>query len=98
MENVLLIIALALSVSAILYAFVLYRTVMKAPVGSDKVAEISGYIKEGAKAFLRSEYKVIYTYSTLGKYLRKAIPHLYSEFDLILAKYLFFRSTVVYLI
>jgi len=69
MENVLLIIALALSVSAILYAFVLYRTVMKAPVGSDKVAEISGYIKEGANAFLKREYTIIVIFVLIAFFL-----------------------------
>jgi len=59
MENVLLIIALVLSVTAIVYAFYLYKQVLKAPVGSEKVAEISGYIKEGAAAFLKREYTVI---------------------------------------
>jgi len=55
----LLYVALMLSVVAIIYAFYLYRMVLKNPVGSDKVAEISGYIKEGASAFLRREYRVI---------------------------------------
>ncbi len=52
-------IALGLSLLAILYAFYLYRQVLKEPVGSKEVEEISGYIKEGASAFLRQEYKVI---------------------------------------
>ena len=51
--------ALFLSIVAIVYAFYLYRQVLKNPVGSDKVAEISGYIKEGANAFLKREYTVI---------------------------------------
>lgn len=55
----LLYIALGLSLSALVYAFYLYKQVMKAPVGSDRVAEISGFIKEGATAFLKKEYFVI---------------------------------------
>ncbi len=52
-------VALGLSLLAILYAFYLYRQVIKEPVGSERVAEISGYIKEGAAAFLKQEYTVI---------------------------------------
>ncbi len=58
MEN-LLYVTVALSLSAIFYAFFLYKQVIKAPMGSDKVVEISGYIKEGANAFLKKEYTVI---------------------------------------
>jgi K(+)-stimulated pyrophosphate-energized sodium pump len=57
--NFFLYIALGLSLSALLYAYYLYKQVLKAPVGSDRVAEISGYIKEGANAFLKKEYFVI---------------------------------------
>ena len=52
-------VSLFLSIGAILYAFVQYRQVLAAPVGNERVAEISGYIKEGATAFLKSEYTVI---------------------------------------
>ncbi|MCK5761384.1 MAG: sodium/proton-translocating pyrophosphatase, partial [Candidatus Izimaplasma sp.] len=52
-------VSLFLSIGAIAYAFVLYKQVLKAPVGSERVAEISGYIKEGANAFLKREYTVI---------------------------------------
>jgi len=52
-------IAFGLSLSALFYAFYLYKQVLKAPVGSERVAEISGFIKEGANAFLKKEYFVI---------------------------------------
>lgn len=55
-------IALVLSLGALGYAFIQYMQVMKAPVGSDAVREISGYIKEGANAFLKREYLVIIIY------------------------------------
>jgi len=57
--NFFIYIALGISLSALLYAFYLYKQVMKSPVGSDKVSEISGFIKEGAIAFLKKEYFVI---------------------------------------
>ncbi len=55
-------VSLFLSLAAILYAFLQYRSVLKAPVGNERVAEISGYIKEGATAFLKKEYTVIIIY------------------------------------
>jgi len=58
MEN-LLYVTMILSISALFYAYYLYRQVIKAPQGSERVIEISGYIKEGAIAFLRREYTVI---------------------------------------
>ena len=57
-----LIIGFIISLGALGYAFYLYRAVLALDEGDDKVREISSYIKEGAKAFLKSEYKVIYTY------------------------------------
>jgi K(+)-stimulated pyrophosphate-energized sodium pump len=51
--------ALLLSISALFYAFYQYMQVQKAPMGSARVVEISGFIKEGATAFLKKEYKVI---------------------------------------
>ena len=58
MEN-LLYVTMILSISALFYAYYLYRQVIKAPQGSERVIEISGYIKEGATAFLKREYTVI---------------------------------------
>ncbi len=52
-------VTIVLAVIAIFYAIYLYRQVLKAPVGSELVAQISGYIKEGAAAFLKREYRVI---------------------------------------
>jgi K(+)-stimulated pyrophosphate-energized sodium pump len=57
-----LIIGFVISLGALVYAFYLYRKVLSFDQGDDKIKEISSYIKEGASAFLRSEYKVIYTF------------------------------------
>ncbi len=57
-----LIIGFVISLGALAYAFYLYRKVLSFDQGDDKIKEISSYIKEGAAAFLRSEYKVIYTF------------------------------------
>jgi len=41
------------------YAFMRARWVTKQPVGTDKMAEIAQAISEGARAFLRREYRVL---------------------------------------
>ena len=51
-----------IALCALGYAFYLFKKVVSFDEGDDKVKEISSYIKEGAQAFLRSEYKVIYAY------------------------------------
>ncbi|XFA98899.1 sodium-translocating pyrophosphatase [Candidatus Izemoplasma sp. B36] len=55
----LLYIACGLSLLAIIYAFLLYKNVMKAPAGEEKVQKISKFIKEGANAFMKKEYTII---------------------------------------
>ncbi len=57
--NYLLYIALGLSLIAILYAFILYRQMKKNPMGDEKVKTISGFIKQGANAFIKKEYTII---------------------------------------
>ncbi len=64
--GVYLIIGFIISISALVYAYYLYRKVLEYDEGEERVREISSYIKEGAKAFLRSEYKVIYTYIVIA--------------------------------
>ena len=44
-------------VIALLFAWWKARTVERADVGTERMAEISGYIREGAMAFLFEEYK-----------------------------------------
>ena len=66
MEAIYLIIGIVIALSALGYAFYLYRKVLSFDEGEDRVKEISSYIKDGAKAFLRSEYKVIYTYIVIA--------------------------------
>jgi len=61
-----LIIGFVIALGALGYAFYLYRRVLSYSEGDERTREISSYIKEGAKAFLRSEYKVIYTYIAIA--------------------------------
>ncbi len=44
---------------ALLFAFVLANRVSSAPVGTDRMKEISDAIAEGARAFLTTEYKIL---------------------------------------
>lgn len=62
----LLYIALGLSFLAIVYAFFLYRKMMQASPGEEKVREISGFIKEGANAFIKKEYTIIVIYTIVA--------------------------------
>lgn len=51
--------AIAVGAIGLLYAFILYSRINKAPKGTEKMIEIQSYIKEGAMAFLKREYKVL---------------------------------------
>ncbi|MFH0852691.1 MAG: sodium-translocating pyrophosphatase [bacterium] len=53
------IIAVVVSLFGIGYAFYLAKKIMGEPTGEGKMVEISGYIKEGATAFLKRQYKTI---------------------------------------
>ncbi len=54
-----LIISLFFSLLALGYALLLFYKVKKIPKGNQAVEEISGYIREGAMAFLKREYKIL---------------------------------------
>jgi len=44
---------------ALLMALYFYKSIMKAPEGNDRMKEIAGYVREGAYAYLRRQYKVV---------------------------------------
>ena len=48
-----------LGLLALLYSYTKSIWINKQPVGTEKMAEIAGHIKEGAIAFLKTEYKVL---------------------------------------
>lgn len=48
-----------LGILALLYSYTKNAWIKKQPVGTEKMAEIATYIREGAIAFLRTEYKVL---------------------------------------
>jgi K(+)-stimulated pyrophosphate-energized sodium pump len=47
------------AVLALLFAWIFYRGMMKAPAGNDRMQEIAGYVREGAMAYLRRQYSVV---------------------------------------
>jgi len=46
-------------VVALVMAFYFYRSIMKASPGNERMQEIAGYVREGAYAYLRRQYKVV---------------------------------------
>ena len=44
---------------ALIFAWVFYRTMKKQSEGTDKMAEIAAYVREGAYAYLYRQYKVV---------------------------------------
>ena len=51
--------AVAAAVLALLVAFICYKLMVKAPEGSPRMIEIAAYVREGAMAYLRRQYKVV---------------------------------------
>ncbi len=51
--------ALVAAVIGLAFAGLTAKTILKREVGSEKLKELSGYIRDGASAFLNAEYKVI---------------------------------------
>jgi len=49
----------AIGIIALVYSFIRYILVSKYSPGTDRMVEISGYIREGAETFLKTEYKVL---------------------------------------
>ncbi|MCK9466456.1 MAG: sodium-translocating pyrophosphatase [Thiopseudomonas sp.] len=47
------------AVAALIFAYAKARWIDRQDAGTDRMQEISGYIREGANAFLRQEYKVL---------------------------------------
>ena len=54
-----LIIAIVVAVFALAFAFILTKLVSKEDEGTDKMKDISASIREGAKAFLFAEYRIL---------------------------------------
>ncbi|MBQ0078995.1 MAG: sodium-translocating pyrophosphatase [Eubacterium sp.] len=57
--NTLAIVAVVAAIIGLAVAVALASWISKAPVGTDRMKEISGFIAEGAMAFLKREYKIM---------------------------------------
>lgn len=60
MINSLFWIAPVAAVLALLFAWIFYKSMMKAPAGSDRMQEIAGYVREGAMAYIKRQYSVVF--------------------------------------
>ncbi len=47
---------------ALLFAFVFSRKVMKADPGNERMVEIAGHVKDGAYAYLKQQYKLVFVF------------------------------------
>lgn len=47
------------SLIALLFAYLFYKSMMKNPEGTDRMKEIAGYVREGAMAYLKRQYKTV---------------------------------------
>lgn len=79
---------------ALLVALMLYRWISKASEGTDRMKEISGYIREGATAFLKREYKymavvIAVVFIVLGLFINwtTAVLYVYGAVFSVLAGY-----------
>uniref|UniRef100_UPI003217F186 sodium-translocating pyrophosphatase n=1 Tax=uncultured Draconibacterium sp. TaxID=1573823 RepID=UPI003217F186 len=58
MTNIFLIVPIA-SVLALVFAWIFFKTLMKNSEGTDRMKEIAQYVREGAMAYLKRQYKVV---------------------------------------
>ncbi|MBN1819893.1 MAG: sodium-translocating pyrophosphatase [Prolixibacteraceae bacterium] len=58
MSNIFLIVPLA-SILALVFAWVFFKSLMKNSEGTDRMKEIAQYVREGAMAYLKRQYKVV---------------------------------------
>ncbi len=86
-------ISLALGVCAIGYALLLAFRNLRQPEGSGRMVEIAGFIKEGAKAYLKRQYTVILTIAVIIAVLlcfispRMALSYILGALSSVLAGY-----------
>jgi inorganic pyrophosphatase/K(+)-stimulated pyrophosphate-energized sodium pump len=59
MEQIFWLLLLGGSIAALTQAFLFYRQMIESPEGTPKMIEIAGFVREGAKAYLRQQYLVV---------------------------------------
>ena len=55
----------ASSVLALVFAYIFYRQIMAADPGDEKMQQIAAYVREGAYAYLKRQYKVVFIFLLL---------------------------------
>lgn len=58
MSNIFLLVPLA-SILALVFAWIFFKSMMKNSEGTDRMKEIAQYVREGAMAYLKRQYKVV---------------------------------------
>ena len=58
MDNIFLIVPIA-SILALVFAWIFFKSMMKNSEGTDRMKEIAQYVREGAMAYLKRQYKVV---------------------------------------
>jgi K(+)-stimulated pyrophosphate-energized sodium pump len=58
MSNIFIIVPIA-SVLALVFAWIFFKSLMKNSEGTDRMKEIAQYVREGAMAYLKRQYKVV---------------------------------------
>ena len=58
-SNSIVYIVLAASVLALTFAFIFYKQMMKEDEGTDLMKKIAAYVRKGAMAYLKQQYKVV---------------------------------------
>ncbi len=59
MENILFALAPVSAILALVFAYGFYRKIMKLGEGTERMAEIAEAVRQGAKAYLRQQYKIV---------------------------------------
>lgn len=59
LENGLIFVVLGIAIAGLAYAILLTRQILAEPKGSAKMQEVWGYIRTGANAYLRSQFRII---------------------------------------
>ncbi len=97
----LLLVALVFAGMAMLYAVVLFRKIKKIKKGNARIEEISGYIREGAMAFLNREYRILFIFVVvlslviaLAVNVATAVTFIFGAFLSALAGYIGMRGAV----
>jgi inorganic pyrophosphatase/K(+)-stimulated pyrophosphate-energized sodium pump len=55
-------IALVGSIVALVQAYAFFKQMMASDAGTPKMVEIAGYVREGANAYLRQQYKIVFVF------------------------------------